>query len=48
MIDFLKWIGTTILGCIAFVIFALIYMCFPQNKYHYEYVDLDNNNGVAK
>lgn len=48
MIDFLKWIGTTILGCIAFVIFALIYMCFPQNKYHYEYVDLDNNSGVAK
>lgn len=48
MIDFLKWIGTIILGCIAFVIFVLIYMCFPQNKYHYEYVDLDNNSGVAK
>lgn len=48
MIDFLKWIGTIILGCIVFVIFALIYMCFPQNKYHYEFVDLDNNSGVAK
>lgn len=48
MIDFLKWIGTIILGCIVFVIFVLIYMCFPQNKYHYEFVDLDNNSGVAK
>lgn len=48
MIDFLKWIGTIILECIAFVIFALICMCFPQNKYHYEFIDLDNNSGVAK
>lgn len=48
MIDFLKWIGTIILGCIAFMILGLILMCFPHNKYHYEFVDLDNNNGVAK
>lgn len=48
MIDFLKWIGTIILGCIASVILVLIWMCFPQNKYHYEYVDLDNNSGIAK
>lgn len=48
MIDFLKWIGTISLGFIAFIIFGLICMCFPQNKYHYEYLDLDNNSGVAK
>jgi hypothetical protein len=48
MIDFLKWIGTIILGCIVFVISVLIYMCFSQNKYHYEFIDLDNNSGVAK
>lgn len=48
MIEFLKWIGTISLGCIAFVILGLICMYFPQNKYHYEYIDLDNNNGVAK
>ena len=48
MIDFLKWIGTISLGFIAFIIIGLICMCFPQNKYHYKYVDLDNNNGVAK
>ena len=48
MIDFLKRIGTIILGCIAFIIFGLLCMCFPQNKYHYEYIDLDNNNGIAK
>ena len=48
MIDFLKWIGTIILGCIAFIIFGLLCLCFPQNKYHYEYLDLDNNNGIAK
>ena len=48
MIDFLKWIGTIILGCIAFIIFGLLCMCFPQTKFHYEYLDLDNNNGIAK
>lgn len=48
MIDFLKWIGTIILGCIASVILVLICMYFPQNKYHYEYVDLDNNSGIGK
>ena len=48
MIDFLKWVGTIILGCIAFIIFGLLCLCFPQNKYHYEYIDLDNNNGIAK
>ena len=48
MIDFLKWVGTIILGCIAFIIFGLICMCFPQTKFHYEYIDLDNNNGIAK
>ena len=48
MIDFLKWIGTIILGCIVFVMVVLINMCSPQNKYHYEFIDLDNNSGVAK
>ena len=48
MIDFLKWVGTIILGCIAFIIFALICLCFPQTKFHYEYIDLGNNKGIAK
>lgn len=49
MIDFLKDIGTMILGfIIVFTILALIIMCFPQTKYHYEYIDLDNKNDIAK
>lgn len=48
MIDFLKWIGTISLGIIALVIFALICMCFPKVKYHYEFIDLDNNSGIAE
>ena len=40
MIDFLKWIGTIILGCIAFIIFGLICMCFPQTKFHHTYSSL--------
>ena len=47
-ITILKYLGEIILGCIIFVIFVLIYMCFPENKYHYEYIDLDNNKGIAK
>lgn len=34
-------------GFLLVTIFALVYMCFPQKKYHYEYVDLDNNSGTA-
>ena len=52
MIDFLKWIGIISLEIIALIIaliiLALIWMCFPQNKYHYEFIDLDNNSGIAK
>ena len=48
MINFLKWIGKIISGCIIFIILSLVFMCFPQTKYHYEYIDLDNNSGVAK
>lgn len=47
-LELLKWLGYMILGFIGFIIFCLIIMCIPQAKYHYEYLDLDNNNGIAK
>lgn len=48
MINFLKLIGKIFLGCVPFVILILIFMCFPEIKYHYEFIDLDDNSGVAK
>lgn len=47
-ITILKELGTLLLGIAFFVILGLICMCFPQYKYHYEYVDLDNNKGIAR
>lgn len=47
-IELLKWLGLLILGFIGFIILCLIILCIPQTKYHYEYIDLDNNNGIAK
>lgn len=47
-ITIFKWLRMLFLGFTFFIMFGLLCMCFPQNKYHYEYVDLDNNNGVAK
>lgn len=44
----LKWLGTLFLGFIVFIVFGLLLMTIPQNEYHYEYIDLDNNNGIAK
>lgn len=48
MIDFLKWAWwRMILIGFTWILFTFIYMCFPQEKYHYEYIDLDNNKGIA-
>lgn len=51
-ITILKWLGLIflafILACICVTILGLIISCFPETQYHYEYVDLDNNKGVAK
>ena len=47
-ITLLIWLGMLFLGFILFIIFGLICMCFPQIQYHYEYIDLDNNKGIAK
>ena len=46
-ITLLKWLGTLFLGFVFFIIFGLVCMCFPRKKYHYEYIDLDNNKGIA-
>lgn len=44
----LKWLGLMFLAFICLIILGLIISCFPQTQYHYEYIDLDNNKGVAK
>lgn len=48
LIDILKLICVYLLGFVALVVIVLILMCFPQEVYHYEYIDLDNIKGVAK
>lgn len=47
-IKFLKWLGTMFLALIVLIVVLLIFMCFPQIQYHYEYIDLDDNKGIAK
>lgn len=47
-ITVLKWLGLIFLAFICLIILGLIINCFPQTQYHYEYIDLDNNKGVAK
>ena len=48
LIDILKWICVYLLGFVALVVIVLILMCFPQEVYRYEYIDLDNIKGIAK
>ena len=45
---FFKWLGILFLWFIGFIVFFLLLMTIPQPKYHYEYIDLDNNKGIAK
>ena len=47
-ITLLETLGLFTLGLISFVIFCLLLGCIPVEKYHYEYIDLDNNKGIAK
>ena len=47
-ITILNWLGLMFLAFICLIILGLIISCFPQIQYHYEYIDLDNNKGVAK
>lgn len=55
-ITILKWLGLIfsafilIYICIIIlgIIIGIIIDCFPETQYHYEYIDLDNNKGVAK
>lgn len=47
-ITILKWLGLIFLAFICLIILGLIISCLPQTQYHYEYIDLDNNKGVAK
>jgi hypothetical protein len=47
-ITILKWLGSIFLAFICLIILGLIISCFPKKQYHYEYIDLDNNNGIAK
>jgi hypothetical protein len=47
-VTFLQWIGVFALGFIVLFIIATIALYIPQAKYHYEYIDLDNNSGIAE
>lgn len=44
----LKLLGTLFLGFIALMICGCFLLSIPQDEYHYEYIDLDNNKGIAK
>ena len=44
----LKWLGIIFLWFIGFMIFAVLVASIPEDRYHYEYIDLDNNKGIAK
>lgn len=46
-ITLLKILGVICLQFIMFVAFILLLMCMPKDKYHYEYIGLDNNKGIA-
>lgn len=46
-ITFLKWLEMMFSALVVLIVFLLILMCFPQKIYHYEYIDLDNNPGIA-
>lgn len=49
LIDILKCIGTYLLGFVFLVVVLILFlMCFPQEVYRYEYIDLDNIKGIAK
>ena len=38
----------TFIGCFVFVmVFIILVLIVPREKGHYEYVDLDNNVGIA-
>lgn len=47
-ISLLKWLGLIFLGIIILLIIGLLFAYIPREKYHYEYIDLDNNKGIAK
>lgn len=47
-VSLLKWIGLLFLSFIIIIIIFVSILSIPQNKYHYEYIDLDNNKGIAK
>lgn len=48
LLSFLKLLGMVFLVFIGFIMLILLMMCVPQEKYHYEYIDLDNNKGIAE
>lgn len=48
LLSFLELLGMAFLAFIGFIILILLMMCVPQEKYHYEYIDLDNNKGTAE
>ena len=48
----MKWLLEKILYIVSwfimFIIVVLIMMSIPITKHHYEYIDIDNNEGIAK
>lgn len=47
-VSLLKWIGLLFLSFIIVILFFILILSIPQNEYQYEYIDLDNNKGIAK
>lgn len=49
LVDILKCIGTYLLGFVLLAVILILFLIgFPQEIYHYEYIDLDNIKGIAK
>ena len=44
----LQWLGALFLGFITLIVFGILLASIPEDKYHYEYIDLDNNKGIAE
>lgn len=44
----LKWIGLLLLNFIIIILFFILVLSIPQTEHQYEYIDLDNNKGIAK
>lgn len=47
-VPLIEWFILISIGFLFFVVIGIIGLSIPQRQYHYEYVDLNNNEGIAK